>query len=236
MRYEILLFDADNTLFDFSKGEKAAFSAALALHGIPETSEHYPKYTAINHALWQQLEKGEITKEMIFQTRFALFAKECNIALDPIAVNADYKAALSEQAILMPHAEETLKMLKDRGYRLFIITNGDKTVQQKRLHKSGLLSFFEKVFISEELGHAKPSPLFFEAVANAILDFSKEKALVIGDSESSDILGANRYGIDACHITANSPPLSDQVFAKYQIHQLNELTTILLSIETDGRQ
>ena len=227
MKYTYLLFDADNTLFDFHAGEKIAFQKALADFGFAETTEDYPLYSAINASLWKELEKGKITKDGIFATRFAKFLQETNRKADGNALNACYKAHLSEQAILLPNADALLQALTARGYRLFLITNGDKTVQNTRLQKSGLGRYFEKIFISEEIGAAKPDTRFFDAVANAIEGFDKEKAIVIGDSESSDILGANRYGIDACHVTINSPPLSPAVYAKYTADNLLDIINLV---------
>ena len=227
MTYTYLLFDADNTLFDFHAGEKIAFQNALADFGFAETPKDYPLYSAINDSLWKELEKGNITKDGIFATRFVRFLEETNRHADGSALNACYKAHLAEQAILFPNAEELLQTLKIRGFRLFLITNGDKTVQNTRLMKSGLVQYFEKVFISEEIGAAKPDTRFFDAVANAIDGFDKEKALVIGDSESSDILGANRYGLDACHVNLNSPPLSPAVFAKYTVDNLLDIIRLV---------
>ena len=234
MKYTYLLFDADNTLFDFHAGEKIAFHTALTEFGFVETPEDYPLYAEINSALWKQLEKGEVTKDEIFAKRFARFLQNTNRAADGDALNACYKAHLAEQAILFPHAEELLQSLTKQNFRLFLITNGDKTVQNTRLLKSGLGRYFEKIFISEEIGVAKPDTRFFDAVTNAIPQFDKAKALVIGDSESSDILGANRYGIDACHVTINSPPLSSAVYAKYTVDNLLDIIH-LVSESSDGR-
>ena len=227
MKYTYLLFDADNTLFDFHAGEKIAFQKALADFGFCETQEDYSLYTQINASLWKMLEKGEIPKDEIFAKRFVSFLKKTNREANGNAMNACYKAHLAEQAILFPHAETLLQALKERGFRLFIITNGDKIVQNSRLDKSGLRQYFEQIFISEEIGAAKPSESFFDAVANAIEGFAKEKALVIGDSETSDILGANRYGIDACHVTLNSSPLSSAVYAKYTADNLLDIINLV---------
>ena len=142
-------------------------------------------------------------------------------------MNALYKERLSEKSILMKDAEEVIKTLSARGYRLFIITNGDAKVQTGRFSKSPLTPYFEKIFISEVIGYQKPSPKFFEAVAEAIPAFDKEKALVIGDSETSDVAGANLFGIGACHMAEKSPPLSERVHAAYTIHALEELYALL---------
>ena len=229
MKYKFLLFDADDTLFDFHQGEKNAFSCALADFGICEKDGDYTLYSSINASLWRAHERGEITKNDIFAGRFSRFLKESGRTADGALLNTCYKAHLATQTVLMPHAEEVLFALHDFGYRLFIITNGDKTIQLSRLSQSPITPYFEKVFISEDIGAAKPSEQFFEAVANAIDGFSKEKTLVIGDSQTSDILGANRFGIDACYVTINSPPLSESLYAKYTINSLLDLKEILLS-------
>lgn len=229
MRYRFLLFDADNTLFDFTSGEKNAFCTALSAFGCADPAAVYPLYHAINDSLWKRYEKGEIEKARIFSDRFVLLSEKCGIDLPGDAVNAAYKKALSEQAILVEGAEALLSDLSAAGYRLFLITNGDAAVQTSRLSKSPLKPFFEKVFISEVLGYAKPSPLFFDAAAAAIPGFDRKKALVIGDSETSDIRGANNAGIDCCHIAFDKKPISPAVHADYQIGRLEELRPILLS-------
>ena len=150
----------------------------------------------------------------------------CDIA-DPDAVNESYKAAISHQNILMPNALEVLSALKARGYRLFIITNGDAAIQHKRLATSPITPLIEKTFISEEIGYAKPAKAFFDAVECAIEGFDKTKALVIGDSESSDMLGAQNAGIDACFFSPKNAALPDGISAKYRIRALRELLVLL---------
>jgi len=225
--YRYLLFDADDTLFDFDQGSRNAFSEAMAAQGLAATSEDYDRYAAINLALWKQFEKGEIEKEAILQKRFRDYTARYSVKAEPDTLNEDYKAAISRQNILMPHALEVLTALKARGYRLYIITNGDAAIQHKRLAESPITPLVEKVFISEEIGAAKPSAKFFEAVANGIEDFDKTYALVIGDSESSDMLGAKNAGIDACYFSPAMNPLPDGISAKYRIQSLLELMTIL---------
>ena len=59
-----------------------------------------------------------------------------------------------------------------------------------------LLHFFEHIFLSEEVGSRKPQISFFEPVLQAAKPSAKKEILLIGDSLSSDIAGANRIGID----------------------------------------
>ena len=227
MTYEYLLFDADDTLFDFDQGSHNAFREAMNEHGIASSDADYDRYAAINLALWKQFEKGEIEKETILTKRFRDFIAISGWNADPDAVNESYKAAISHQNILMPNALEVLSALKARGYRLFIITNGDAAIQHKRLATSPITPLIEKTFISEEIGYAKPAKAFFDAVECAIEGFDKTKALVIGDSESSDMLGAQNAGIDACFFSPKNAALPDGISAKYRIRALCELLVLL---------
>lgn len=227
MRYEFLLFDADNTLFDFDTGERNAFSAALQAFDIEEKEEYFPLYLKANRALWKQYERGEIEKSDIFALRFHNFGKSAGLALPALSLNDCYLTLLGQESVLLPYAEELLQALSHKGYRMYIITNGDKRVQASRFAQSPITPYFEKIFISEEMGYAKPSVRFFELAAQAIEGFDKSRALVIGDSETGDILGANNFGVDACHVAINSPPLSGIAHAEYTVSSLRELEVLL---------
>lgn len=199
----------------------------MAAQGLVASDTDYDRYAAINLALWKQFEKGEIEKETILTKRFRDYTARYAVPAEPDRLNEDYKKAISHQNILMPHALEVLTALKARGYRLFIITNGDAKIQHKRLATSPITPLIEKVFISEEIGAAKPSQDFFAAVKNGIDGFDKTRALVIGDSDSSDMLGAQNAEIDACYFSPDEKPLPDGIFAKYRIKTLPELMKIL---------
>ena len=227
MTYQYLLFDADDTLFDFDKGSRRAFQKAMKENGIDATDSDYDCYAAINLALWKQFEKGEIAKEDILTKRYIDYFAVCPYTADPLAVNESYKRAMCEQNILMPDALSVITELHRRGFRLFIITNGDAAIQHKRLKESPITPMIEKVFISEEIGYAKPAKGFFDAVMTGIDGFDRARALVIGDSESSDMLGAQNAGLDACFFSPQKATLPDGIAAKYQIASLRELLTLL---------
>ena len=64
MKYEILLCDIDDTLFDFPKASARAFSIMCQSNDIPENTETYQLYDQINAVLWAAFERGEISKSL----------------------------------------------------------------------------------------------------------------------------------------------------------------------------
>lgn len=195
MKYEFLLFDADHTLFDFNKSEYFALKNALDFYSLPSTNDVIERYSVINIKYWKMLERGEIDKKSLMLARFVEFAKEYGFE-DKAEVLSDlYMTNLAREAHLFEGALEMVEKLSKK-YRLFIITNGVKSTQDGRFGISPITKYFEKIFISEVIGAEKPSKVFFDAVENGIEGYSREKAIVIGDSLSSDIKGALNTGID----------------------------------------
>ncbi|MBQ1186861.1 MAG: YjjG family noncanonical pyrimidine nucleotidase [Clostridia bacterium] len=196
-KYTTLLFDADETLLDFPAAEKAALGKVCEKFGIEFSEEIRATFSRINLALWKQLEKGLITRDLIRIRRFEQFAEHFGIKADASEMAVYYVECLSTFAILLDGAEELCKTLSE-NYELYIITNGIGTVQQQRLAKSGLLPYFKGVFISEEVGSQKPQKKFFDHVLTHINEKDKNKICVVGDSMSSDILGGINAGLDTC--------------------------------------
>ncbi|WP_308610452.1 HAD-IA family hydrolase, partial [uncultured Granulicatella sp.] len=134
--------------------------------------------------------------EELVGTRFAKLFDHFGLEKDGHELASEYEAILSTQGQTIDGAEEMLHTLRDAGYQLYAATNGITTIQKGRLEHSPVTKYFKKVFISEELKVAKPSPLFFERVAKDIPDFDKETAVMIGDSLTADIQGGINAGID----------------------------------------
>ena len=195
MKYEFLLFDADHTLFDFQKSEYFALKEALEFYSLPSTDDVIERYSVINVKYWKMLERGEIDKKSLMLARFVEFAREYGFE-DKAGVLSDlYMSNLAHEAHLFDGALEMIEELSKK-YRLFIITNGVKSTQDGRFGISPITKYFDKIFISEVIGAEKPHKEFFDAVENGIDGYCREKAIVIGDSLSSDIKGAINSGID----------------------------------------
>lgn len=227
MKYRHLLFDADDTLLDFKASEQAALRLLFNSLNIPLTKGIHDLYQEINHTLWTEFERGEITKEDILKTRFRKLFAKVGIEITRPNLEAEYQEMLASGHMVIPGVFEVLDQLKEH-YELFIVSNGVATTQYNRLHNSGLYPYFKAIFISEETGYQKPQIEFFKYVFARIPDFEISRALIIGDSLTSDIQGGINSGIDTCWYNPNNIHNMKGLPTTYQICNLKELCSILL--------
>lgn len=230
-RYEILLFDADNTLFDFNRAEYLSFRRTAQEAGLPFSEELYRTYSAINDSLWKQIEKGGITLEFLKTERFRRLLL---LLGEPEGEQTDRRAGqlkdfyirtLGEQTCLIDGAEELCRKAS-RDHRLYLVTNGIGAVQRSRFEKSALRPYFRDLFISEELGCAKPSKAYFDEVFRRIGQPDKSRVLMIGDSLTSDCDGAVAYGLDICRVNPEGKPDDGRVLT-YTVKKLSEISDII---------
>ncbi len=214
-----LLFDLDQTLLDFHASEKLALKAVLEAQGLEFSQQRYDAFKQINKSLWLEFEKGEITKLQLFETRFRRLFELCRCDVDKMdlaQINSDFIDAMAKSGVLMDGALELLERLtKDiADVRIYIVTNGVTRNALGRIASTGLGRFISEVFVSEEIGAAKPAKEFFDAVTKAIGE-PDESYLVIGDSLTSDMLGAKNAGLTSCWFM----PCGDvqQAIADYEI-------------------
>lgn len=229
-KYSTLLFDADNTLLDFSTAEHISLVRTMKNYGVPVNDDNIRAYVDINNSLWKRLEKKEITKPELKQIRFRLFFDTIGFGFsgDTLEVNEHYLELLSQCGYTMSGATELAEKLFLAGYEIYIITNGIAKTQAQRLKKSGLLPFVKEVFVSEAVGFPKPDKRFFEHVLQKIPEKDKNKIMVIGDSLSSDILGAANAGLDCIWLNAENTALPEGYRVDYTVNSLKELENIFL--------
>ena len=225
--YEYLLFDLDNTLMDFTAGEKAALFQTMDEMGISITEADYQKYLEINKAAWARFEAGELDSKAVQRVRFENYAFYLGRdSAQGIGMNAQYVENLGQQAILLEGALEMLTRLSER-YKLAVATNGLTLVQRARLAKSGFLPLLSGVFISQEMGVQKPHRGYYESIFAFYGDTAREKYLMIGDSLSADIAGGFNAGIDTCwYHPAGAEEVDPQ--PTYTVRGFDELMGLLL--------
>jgi len=112
-----------------------------------------------------------------------------------------------------------------------MVTNGMKEVQRSRIELAGLQNLFDHFVISDEIGVAKPDPVFFDKVITIISFEDTSKMLMIGDTPQSDIIGANNYGIDSCWFNPKERAIVDDIVPTYNIKDIMELKEIVSLIQ-----
>ena len=158
---EFLFLDLDDTILDFHQAEAIAVAKTIRDFGVEPTPEVLERYHEINRWHWEQLEQGKLTRDQVLVNRFSALFSELGRQADPVKCARSYDLA----------------------------SNGTATVQHSRLTSANLYRFFEQVFISQEVGFNKPAREFFESCFARIPGFSRERAMMVGDSLSSDIQG-----------------------------------------------
>ena len=163
--YNHLIFDLDDTLLDFRKGEQVGLMNIFRDHGLEnQVDEAFATYQTINRGLWAAYERGEINKDQIHNTRFGKLFESFDRAVDGIALEKEYRQYLNQNYFVLDGAEDLLKNLVNQGYKLIAGTNGEQHTQELRLEHTGFGRYFDDVFISDAIGHAKPSTEFFDAI------------------------------------------------------------------------
>ena len=232
---EILFLDLDDTILDFHKAERLAVAKTFREFGLEPTDAVLTRYHEINKQHWQRLETGEITREQVLTGRFQVLFNELGHAVDPESVARSYEHNLGIGHYYLPGAREALEELRGK-YRLFLASNGTASVQHSRLESAGLYPVFEQVFVSQDLGANKPSKAFFDACAERIPGYAPQKALMVGDSLSSDILGGIRAGMRTCWVNPLGNSAPEAYTPTWQIGSLSELPALLESINTGKGQ
>jgi 2-haloacid dehalogenase len=224
--YEFLFLDLDDTILDFHKAERIAIAKTIREFGVEPTEEILHRYHLINKAHWEMLERGELTRDQVLVNRFQALFEELGIPVDAAQCAKAYERNLSIGHYFLPGAEEAVDALSGK-YRLFLASNGTATVQKGRMTSANLYRFFEKVFVSQEIGHNKPSNAYFEGCFAQIPGFDRSKAIIVGDSLSSDILGGNNAGIATCWVNPTHAPRKEGIRVDYEIEALSQLPALL---------
>ncbi len=227
---EFLFLDLDDTILDFHKAERIALRKTVEGFGIAATDTVLTTYSAINRAHWEALERGELTREEVVTGRFAALFRTFGMPVDATACARDYEKNLAVGHYFLPGAEETVKALS-RTHRLFLASNGTASVQHGRMTSAGLYPYFEQVFVSQDIGHNKPAKAYFDGCFARIPGFDPAKAMIVGDSLTSDILGGINAGIATCWVNPGGQPCRPDIRPDHEIRALHELPALLAEVE-----
>ena len=225
-----VFLDLDDTLFDFHKSEGEALSKTLSSLGIEPTSENLALYSRINRSQWESLERGEVTRDVILVRRFEILFRELGITnKEPRDAQKLYEGNLCREYHYLPGAIELIEALFGK-YKLYLASNGTAVVQDSRIGLSGIAKYFDGIFISERIGYNKPNKEFFDGCFATIKNFSRDEAIIIGDSLTSDIRGGINAGIKTCLFNPMRKPSNTDIIPDYEVYSLSEIPDLLSKI------
>ena len=222
MRYNWVLFDADETLFSFNS--YLGLTAMLKRYGIDFTPEDYDAFQAVNKLLWVAYQNNEITAEDIQMRRFAKLAEQTGVY--QIQLNQELMAEMAKISKPLDGVVEMLEALYPEVI-MGIITNGFTELQQQRLQNTQTEKFFDIVVVSEQIGVAKPDRKVFDYAFSLMDDLDKTKTLMVGDTLASDILGGYNSGIDTCWFNHANLVNDTKIQPTYEIKDIRELVKIV---------
>ena len=227
MHYKLLLFDADETLFDFVKSQAFALKQSTLDHKITHPySELERIYEDINTKIWQEFEEGLIKVADLKVDRFRRLFKTLGLDIDSSAFAKTYMRNLGSASYIYEGVPKLLHELEGK-YRMAIITNGLTAVQSRRIRQSDIKEFFEEIVISEEITLVKPDPKIFDYTLEKLGHMDRKSVLMVGDNLKSDILGGINAGIDTCWLNAGGQKNVSDIHPTFEIQSVLDIQSIL---------
>ena len=230
MQYKAIFIDIDDTLLDYIPCCREAFDAALdaltaqrscsnaVLQRSAPTSEAdllFDLFFSISGRLFSEAKRGLHTIAEVMELYPAEFIERSGLAqgltVDEQNRMTDtfkhaFRAAWGKTHALVPDARETLEALRAKGYRLFAASNSFGHLQRSRLEQAGLLHYFEDTYISMDIGFDKPDRRYYEETLRRC-GLLPHEVLMVGDSMTTDVLGAMNAGLFAVYFNRRNEPL-----------------------------
>ncbi|NDV65288.1 YjjG family noncanonical pyrimidine nucleotidase [Bacteroides sp. 224] len=229
MKYKNIFFDLDDTLWAFSDNARDTFEEMYHQHHFEQYfdsfNQFYTLYQQRNTELWVLYGKGEITKVELNKQRFLYPLQAVGVDNPELAqrYSDNFFSVVPTKKKLMPYAKEILEYLSPT-YNLYILSNGFRELQAKKMAASGINHYFKKIILSEDLGVMKPYPEIFHFALSATQSELKE-SIMIGDSWEADIVGAKGVGMK--HIYYNYAKRKDKFNSDYVVEELIEIKDYL---------
>lgn len=227
MRYDVILWDMDDTLLDFSYSMEHALTKCLEEIEVKVSKEMIARYADINKGWWSRLEQGLVSKRALLSGRFTdlfdVYQIECP---DLTTFINHYQEYLGCFFSYVDYSMEVCNELKGKC-RQCIVTNGVLRTQLAKLKKSGFYEIMDDFFVSEQLGAPKPARLFFERVLETMPQISKDRILIVGDSLTSDMRGGYNAGIHTCWYNPDRKQNDTEIRINYKIQDLREVLSIV---------
>ena len=190
---EAIFFDLDGTLIDSAPDLAAAVNATMKELGRPPYDEATIRAwvgngatTLIGRALSANRRIDPSLDKRVWNEALSLFMDR-------------YRRRICDKTALYPDVEEVLRDLKDRGYKMGVVTNKPSEFVVPILEKLGIDAFFLTVLGGDDLPVKKPDPLPLVAAMER-LGATPDTTVMVGDSQN-DIIAAKRAGVSAIGVT-----------------------------------
>lgn len=223
---KIILIDLDNTLIDFNECARHSIIAAFNELGIPYTENVFETFICENVKIWKRLERGEITKPQLRANRWNIILEKLGIDYDGTIIEEMFENGVAKGAYAVDGAYELLEYLQGK-YKLYIVSNGFRFVQESRLKIGNFDKYIDDVFVSEDTGIPKPAKEFFDYCFEKLKHPKKEEMILIGDSLTADISGGINYGLETIWFNKNNESLPENITPTYIVNTLQDIKTIL---------
>ncbi len=218
--------DVDNTLLDFDKCAEYAARNAFSDFGLPFGPEVTERFHEINEGLWREVEKGTISRDALFDVRWARILSALGIEFDGHVLEKRFFSYITEAAEPVDGANELLEYLANK-YTVCITSNAGFAQQKKRLARAEMLKYVDKLFISEKIGFAKPERGFFDGCFAELSDVLPCETVIIGDSPTADIKGGSSYGIKTIWYNHGKMAETGGIHADFTVDSLDKIKDII---------
>lgn len=210
MKYKNLFIDLDDTLWDTDHNNRECLKEIYVDYQFDQYFDtfeaFYDYYMPHNLQLWAQYRNNEIDRQTLILERFryVLRIKGIEDAESALKLNHDFLERTTTKTRLVPGAIELLEYLRP-SYKMYILSNGFREVQFRKLSNSGLASYFIRMVLSEDANIQKPHKKIFDfALVNT--NSRRNETLMIGDSWDADIIGAHNAKIDQLWLNPEELP------------------------------
>lgn len=223
-QFDWIVFDADETLFQFDA--QRGLQLTFAHYGFDFSDAEFERYKAVNVALWQAYERGEVVAAEVQVQRFEYWGRLLN--QPPVILNQHYLNTMGDICEMLPGVASLLQRLAGK-VRLGIITNGFASLQPVRLARTGIADIIEMLVVSELVGAAKPDVAIFEHALQQMGDVLPARVLMVGDNPFTDIKGGNNAGMKTCWLNVTGRAVPEGVVPTWQVPTMFHLEQLLFA-------